>query len=79
MGVSDEKDDAELYTFGDDKSEEPMLIIEDTGSVATQKWPIHEGPGGAEEDADVDAEGEDASDEEKGDDQPFGWEYEQEV
>jgi transcription factor IIIB subunit 2 len=81
MGVSDEKDDAELYTFGDDKTEETMVIIEDAGSVAvaTPKRPTHGVAGGAEEDADVDAEGEDASDDEKGDDQPFGWEYEQEV
>jgi transcription factor IIIB subunit 2 len=80
MGFSDEKDDAELYTFGDDKSEEePMVIIEDAGTVATPKGPIREAAGGVEEDADVDAEGEDASDDEKGDDQPFGWEYEQEV
>jgi transcription factor IIIB 90 kDa subunit len=43
------------------------------------KGPILEAVGGVEEDADVDAEGEEASDDEKGDDQPFGWEYEQEV
>lgn len=79
MGVSDEKDDMDLYSFGDDKSEEAMVIIEDAGTVATSKELIHETVGGAEEDVDADAEGEDASDDEKGEDQPFGWEYEQEV
>jgi len=80
MGVSDEKDDAELYTFGDDKSEEgaPMVIIEDAGNVVPER-PMQPDSGGVEEDADVDAEGEDASDDEKGDDQQFEWEYEQEV
>lgn len=81
MGVNDEKDDAELYTFGDDKSEEEaVVIIEDAGTVtAAPKRPTHGAAHSVEEDADIDAEGEDASDEEKGDDQPFGWEYEQEL
>ena len=79
MGINDEKDDAELYTFGDDKSEgdanQEMVIIEDAGTVAGKA-----AQPAVEEDVDADAEGEDASDDEKGDDQ-FGWEdaYEQEV
>jgi transcription factor IIIB subunit 2 len=84
MGINDDKDDAELYTIGDEKSDDDgavmVIIEEEPGSVAVTPAPAKGAmPRGMGDEADVDGEldGDEGSDDDKGDD--VGWEYEQEI
>lgn len=84
---NDDKDDADLYTMGDDKSDgEGMVIIEEEGGTVAvaPRLPSASGQKGAagladRGDADADGDMDEGSDDDKGDD--IGWEdvYEQEV
>ncbi|KAF8073919.1 BRF1-domain-containing protein [Lyophyllum atratum] len=86
MGISDEKDDAELYTIGDDKSDDAgmgmVIIEEEPGSVAVPPAPPSTArkrpPIPGEEDVDADADADEGSD--YGGPET-GWEdaYEQEI
>ncbi|KAG6807704.1 hypothetical protein H0H92_006654, partial [Tricholoma furcatifolium] len=65
MGLGDEKDEAELYTFADDKDDAPMVIIEEeavTLAAPTSTRPARKIPGeeqlGEDVDGDADADGE---------------------
>ncbi|RDB26784.1 Transcription factor IIIB subunit [Hypsizygus marmoreus] len=84
MGINDEKDDAELYTISDDKSDDGAMVIieEEPGTVAVAPVPppaSRKGkiPPGAE-DMDADADADEASDDGGA---GLGWEdaYEQEI
>lgn len=84
MGITDDKDDAELYTMGDEKSDDDVtnmvIIEEDHGSVTVAPAPAKGAPingQGDEVDADADLDVDEASDDDKGDD--LGWEYDQEI
>lgn len=86
MGLNDDKDDAELYSIGDDKSDDDglanMVIIEEEPAQLGAGLPQVKGPipgdnGDGDGDLDADADADEGSDDDKGDD--LGWEYEQEV
>ncbi|KAG5634460.1 hypothetical protein H0H81_001877, partial [Sphagnurus paluster] len=78
MGLGDDKDDAELYTIGEDKSEDgPMgmvIIEEEAGSVAVTPAPSRKSDLGEDADADADADSDYGGGE-------VGWDdaYEQEI
>ncbi|KAG6908461.1 hypothetical protein DXG01_004544 [Tephrocybe rancida] len=70
MGLGEEKDDADLYTFGDDKSDDGMgmvIIQEEAGSVAVTPAPTAPprkipGDDTLGDDADADADADEGSD-----------------
>lgn len=77
MGLNEDKDDADLYQMGDDKSDSEMVIIEEAaGTVAA---PVTEGPPiPGEGELDADGEVDEGSD---GGGEVVSWEdaYEQEI